>query len=173
MESHQRSKVTSRHNGATLFFLLTFPFCLLELVQKDVAVSFEICLLTYLSGCGIHLLYGAMSPALVPWTPLKHCEPVPAVSDIYQPVPERPDHLHPQKLTVKAQQISRSTGSISHKSLEKAFFAYTFLIQLHRREHHPTLSPEDTSFACRQPCEPVLQEASEDQEALSEERATF
>lgn len=65
MESHQRSKVISRHNGVTLFFLLTFPFCLLELVWKDIAVSFEIHLLTYVSGCRIHLLCRAMSLTLV------------------------------------------------------------------------------------------------------------
>lgn len=149
MESHQRSKVISRHNGVTLFFLLTFPFCLSELVQKDVAVSFEIHLWAYVSGCGTHLLCGAMSLTLVLQTPLTHYEPVIAVSDIYQPVPERPDHLHPQKLTVKAQWNPRFTGSISDKSLEKAFFAYSFLmLHLHRRKHqclhHPTLSPEDT-----------------------------
>lgn len=148
MESHQRSKAISRHNGVTLFFWLTFPFCLLELAQKDIAVSFEIHLLTYVSGCGTHSLCGAMSLTLVLQTPLKHSEPVIAASDIYQPIPERPDHLQPQKLTLKAQQNSRSTGSISDKSLEKAFFAYSFQIHLHRREHyclhHLTGSPEDT-----------------------------
>jgi len=75
-----------------------------------------------------------MSLTSVLKTALKHkyCEPVAALSDIYWPVPEAPEHLlHPQPLTVKAQQASGSTGCISHKSLEEATFAYIFLTCTH------------------------------------------
>lgn len=113
-----------------------------------------------------------MSLTLVLQTPLNLCEPVIAVSHIHQPVPERPDHLHPQKLTAKAQRISRSTGSISDKSLGKALFCTQFPDAV-TQKGALVLAPSNTvprgHLICMQPCEPVLQKASEEQEALSEE----